>query len=164
MKIKLLPLLTISLIISIYSCIPSNDKEVQWNDSIINTVLEVENAVDTLVHSIGIEGIDINREYQKTVTLTEYELEKVKALEDIQDGDAFKAAAIEYISLHLKFLENEAKGLITYSNKEGTTDDDYDKLLEALKKFDNEADLADEKLRTAQDEFATKKGVLLHYK
>ncbi len=156
MKKTYLFLITVTLLL--YSCGPTKNDAITWNDSIITIEDEVNNAVEKFTNALDLEGADLNKELDNAIKVTEAAAIKMKAIPDFENGAAFKAAGLESINLYSAVLKNEFKQMITLSNNPEATEADFAKIKDHLTTASDKIDVVDNKFIAAQKEFASKWG------
>jgi hypothetical protein len=161
MKKITFPLLLIVITAFLFSCGPTKDDAIKWNDSIIEIETDVDNAVEKFSNALDKDGADLEKELAEAVATTEQNLVKIKAIEDFKDGAAFKASGIEFMGVYLAFLKNEAKEIVAIAKNPNPTEEDVTKLKEHLTNTDTKFTAADTKFVAAQKEFADKWGFQL---
>lgn len=151
-------LLVISTAVFLYSCGPSKEDAIKWNDSIINCEDEISTAVDAFTAAIDVEGTDLNKECDKAISAGDAGLAKMKALPDFKDGADFKAAGIESLTVFESLLKNECKQMAILLSDSNATEADFAKVKEHLATTVTKVDAADKKFIAAQKAFADKWG------
>jgi hypothetical protein len=161
MKKNYFSLLLIATALFLYSCGPSKDDAVKWNDLIVGCEDEVSTAVDAFTSAIDIEGADLNKECDKAIVAGEVGLTKMKNLPDFKDGAEFKAAGIESLTLFESLLKNEGKQIAALLSNPNATEADFEKVKEHLGNTITRIDAADAKFIAAQKAFGDKWGLEL---